>query len=124
MTSQTAVDAYIAGFPDWRGEAAATARDTILAVVPDARVSIKWSQPVFEANGPFAYIKVFRTSVNVGFWRGAELDDPDRRLRGDGDRMRHLKLTGPDQLDVDRLASWVRDAVERNRGSGDPTQRR
>lgn len=121
MATETAADAYIAGFPDWRGEAAAAARDTILAVAPEARVSIKWSQPVFDSNGPFAYIKVFRSSVNVGFWRGAELDDPDHRLSGDGDRMRHLKLTGPGQLDTDRLADWVRVAVERNRTSGDPT---
>lgn len=124
MQQATAVDAYIAGFPGWRGESAAAARDTILAVVPDARVSIKWSQPVFESNGPFAYIKVFRSTVNVGFWRGAELDDPDGLLSGDGDRMRHLKLTGPGQLDTDRLAAWVGAAVALNATKGDPTKRR
>ncbi len=124
MANETAADAYIAGFPDWRGEAAAMARDTILAVAPDASVSIKWSQPVFGSNGPFAYIKVFRTWVNVGFWRGAELDDPDATLSGDGDRMRHLKLTGPDDLDTERLAAWVRQAVALNAENGDPTRRR
>ncbi len=124
MAKETAADAYIAGFPDWRGKAAAAARDTILAIAPDARVSIKWSQPVFDSNGPFAYIKVFRTSVNVGFWRGAELDDPDGTLSGDGDRMRHLKLTGPDDLDTDRLAAWVSQAVALNAANGDPTRRR
>ncbi len=69
------------------------------------------------------YIKVFRSSVNIGFWRGAELDDPDGLLSGDGDRMRHLKLTGPDQLDADRLAAWVAQAVALNAANGDPTRR-
>ncbi|MGZ9277123.1 MAG: DUF1801 domain-containing protein [Candidatus Limnocylindrales bacterium] len=123
MPDETPVDAYIAGFPGWRGKAAAAARDTILSVAPDSRVSIKWSQPVFESNGPFGYIKVFRSSVNIGFWRGAELDDPDGLLSGDGDRMRHLKLTGPDQLDADRLAAWVAQAVALNAANGDPTRR-
>ncbi|MGH2473688.1 MAG: DUF1801 domain-containing protein [Candidatus Limnocylindrales bacterium] len=124
MANETAVDGYIAGFPGWRGDAASVARDTILGVVPDARVSIKWSQPVFESNGPFAYFKALRSSVNVGFWRGAELDDPDGLLSGDGDRMRHLKLTGPGQLDTGRLASWVGQAVALNAANGDPTKRR
>ena len=123
MDRETAVDAYIEGFPDWRGETAALARHTIHAVVPDARMSIKWSQPVFESNGPFAYIKVFRTSVNIGFWRGAELDDPDQLLTGDGHRMRHLRVTGPSELDVGRLTDWVRQAVALNATMGDPTKR-
>lgn len=124
MTRETAADAYIAGFPDWRGEAMSLALDTILAVAPEAKVSIKWSQPVFESGGPFAYLKAFRTSVNVGFWRGAELADPDGRLGGDGDRMRHLKLTGPGQLEPDRLGDWVRAAVALNASKGDPTKPR
>jgi hypothetical protein len=124
MASATPADAYIAGFPDWRGEAMSLAVDAILAAAPEATVSIKWSQPVFDLGGPFAYVKAFRTSVNVGFWRGAELDDPGDLLAGDGDRMRHLKLTAAGQLDVDRLAGWVREAVALNATQGDPTKAR
>lgn len=124
MASATTADAYIAGFPDWRGEVMSLAVDAILAAAPGSTVSIKWSQPVFDLGGPFAYVKAFRTSVNVGFWRGAELDDPEGRLTGDGDRMRHLKLTVAGQLDVDRLADWVRQAVALNAAQGDPTKRR
>ncbi len=124
MASATPADAYIAGFPDWRGEAMSLAVDAILAAAPGSTVSIKWSQPVFDLGGPFAYVKAFRTSVNVGFWRGAELDDPEVRLSGDGDRMRHLKLTAAGQLDVDRLTDWVRQAVALNAAQGDPTKPR
>lgn len=40
----------------------------------------------------FAYVNAFTAHVNVGFFRGAELSDPNGRLQGDGKFMRHVKL--------------------------------
>lgn len=122
--NERTIDGYIAGLSDWRGAAVAAARDAILSAAPDAAGSIKWAQPVFDANGPFAYIKAFPRSVNVGFWRGVELDDPDGRLEGDGDRMRHVTLRSVDDVDAGRLAAWTRQAVALNATAGDPTKRR
>jgi hypothetical protein len=50
----------------------------------------------------FAYVNAFTAHVNVGFFRGAEIDDPDRLLEGTGKFMRHVKL-GP-RRDVDGAA--------------------
>jgi len=50
----------------------------------------------------FAYVDAFRAHVDVGFFRGAELADPDRLLEGTGKFMRHVKL-GPGR-DVDATA--------------------
>ena len=44
----------------------------------------------------FAYVNAFTRHVNVGFFRGAELADPERLLEGNGKFMRHVKL-GPDR---------------------------
>ena len=41
---------------------------------------------------PFAYVNVFTSHVNVGFFHGASLSDPDRLLQGSGKFMRHVKL--------------------------------
>jgi hypothetical protein len=41
----------------------------------------------------FGYVNVFTAHVNVGFFRGAALPDPDRLLQGTGKFMRHVKLT-------------------------------
>src|SRR5205809_6372619 len=38
------------------------------------------------------YIGVYRRHVNLGFPQGADLDDPDGRLRGTGKVMRHLQV--------------------------------
>jgi hypothetical protein len=56
----------------------------------------------------FAYVNAFTAHVNVGFFRGAELADPDRLLEGTGKFMRHVKLR-PD-LDVDATA--LRNVIE------------
>ena len=50
----------------------------------------------------FAYVHAFKAHVNVGFFRGAELADPDGLLEGTGKLMRHVKL-GPER-DVDARA--------------------
>lgn len=41
---------------------------------------------------PFGYVNVFTSHVNVGFFQGAALSDPDRLLQGSGKFMRHVKL--------------------------------
>ncbi len=43
---------------------------------------------------PFAYVNVFSSHVNVGFYMGASLSDPDALLRGTGKRMRHVRIEG------------------------------
>ena len=43
-------------------------------------------------DAPFAYVNVFTSHANVGFFQGASLPDPDRLLQGDGRFMRHVKL--------------------------------
>ncbi len=43
-------------------------------------------------DAPFGYVNLFKSHVNVGFFRGAELPDPARLLEGSGKLMRHVKL--------------------------------
>src|SRR5262245_22358471 len=40
----------------------------------------------------FAYVNAFKAHVNVGFFRGAEIADPEKLLQGTGRFMRHVKL--------------------------------
>ncbi len=50
----------------------------------------------------FAYVNAFTAHVNVGFFRGAEIADPDGLLEGTGKFMRHVKLRP--ECDVDSTA--------------------
>jgi hypothetical protein len=86
-------------------------------------MTVEWGQPVYEAAGPFAYINAFKKHVNFGFWRGAELLDPRSMLKGTGDRMRHIEIKSPADIDRPILEAMVRTAVGMNRAKGDPTKR-
>jgi len=50
----------------------------------------------------FGYVNAFSAHVNVGFFLGAQLADPNRLLEGTGKFMRHVKL-GPER-NVDAVA--------------------
>jgi hypothetical protein len=50
----------------------------------------------------FAYVNAFKSHVNVGFFRGAEIADPEGVLEGAGRFMRHVKLA-PDRRVGERL---------------------
>jgi hypothetical protein len=58
----------------------------------------------------FGYVGAYKDHVNVGFFLGAFLKDPDRLLEGTGKRGRHVKLRpGRDLASVD-LADLVKAA--------------
>ncbi len=119
----TSVDAWVkAKTSGWHAQVIGRLIALAKRAAPDATVSIKWAQPVFELNGPFAFIKPAKGHVTFGFWRGAELGDPAGALEG-GDRMKHVKITEADGLNEARLAAFVREAVALNRAKGDPTKR-
>jgi hypothetical protein len=124
MAAKT-IDEYIAGLGgDWRSETVARLRQIVDTAAPEATSTIKWAQPVWDTNGPFAYIKAFTSSVNIGFWRGTQLDDAAGILEGEGERMKHLTLRAGDPIPADELAGFVRQAVELNREHGSPARTR
>ena len=116
------VDAYIAGLEDWQAEIVSSVRQIINQAAPEADEAIKWAQPVYSSNGPFAYIKAFKNSVNFGFWRGVDLKDPKGLLEGSGDKMRHVKLSSTDQIDQAAFSDLINQAVQLNQTKGDPTK--
>jgi hypothetical protein len=58
----------------------------------------------------FAYVGVFKAHVNVGFFRGAELDDPEGLLEGSGKYMRHVKLRPDRDVDDSALMKLIESA--------------
>jgi hypothetical protein len=54
------------------------------------------------ADAAFGYVNAFKAHVNVGFFRGADIADPESLLEGTGKFMRHVKLRP--ERDVDGMA--------------------
>ena len=58
----------------------------------------------------FGYVNAFSSHVNVGFFRGTEIDDPAGLLEGTGKYMRHVKLSPDRDVDVAGLETLIRSA--------------
>lgn len=59
------------------------------------------------ADAAFAYVNVFTTHVNVGFFRGAEFADPACLLEGSGKYMRHVKIRSESDIDATALSKLI-----------------
>lgn len=58
-------------------------------------------------DAPFAYVNVFSSHVNAGFFHGASLPDPARLLQGAGKSMRHVKLRPGTPVNESALARLI-----------------
>jgi hypothetical protein len=58
----------------------------------------------------FADVNAFTAHVNVGFFRGAEIADPERLLEGTGKFMRHVKLRPETDVDAAALMKLIETA--------------
>ena len=58
----------------------------------------------------FGYVDAFSAHANVGFFFGADLDDPAGLLEGSGKRMRHVKLRWAQPVDAQALSKLISSA--------------
>lgn len=47
----------------------------------------------------FCYIAALKERINLGFYYGADLPDPDNLLEGSGKSLRHIKISKLEQLE-------------------------
>lgn len=62
------------------------------------------------SDAAFGYVNAFKAHVNVGFFRGAEISDPESLLEGAGKFMRHVKLSPERDVDPDALTKLIQTA--------------
>ena len=62
------------------------------------------------ADAAFGYVNAFKAHVNVGFFRGAEIADPDGLLEGTGKFMRHAKLRSEHDVNPAALRKLIETA--------------
>jgi hypothetical protein len=117
------IDDYIDSLPPAQRRIVSSLVDLVREAAPGSAGSIKWAQPVFEQNGPFCYIRAFKDDVNLGFWRGVDIQSGNGSLESGGKKMAHVKVRSEDQIKRELFQSWVREAVQLNLTKGDPTSR-
>jgi len=58
----------------------------------------------------FGYVNAFTAHVNVGFFNGAAIADPEGLLEGAGKFMRHVKLRPGHDINADALTTLIETA--------------
>ena len=120
-TGDPAVDTFLKGYPPPVREIAVKAREVILSVMPDAteKVYPGWKVIQYGAGtdmkSVFAAISPQRERVNLGLANGADLEDPDGLLEGDGKAIRHVKLTSLEAAGAPAVKALVRGALQATR---------
>lgn len=61
-------------------------------------------------NVAFAYVDAFKSHINVGFFRGADLPDPSQLLQGRGKYMRHVKIAQSSPADSNAVKELIKSA--------------
>lgn len=105
--SDPAVEAWFRAQPEMLAAIARSWFDQMRNCGPDVGELMHDGCPVAcVGDVAFGYVNVFTAHVNIGFFQGADLDDPAQLLEGAGRRMRHIKLLpefAPDTAAVSRL---------------------
>jgi hypothetical protein len=85
--------------------------EVMRACGPDVREIVHDDQPTAcVGDAAFGYVDAFTAHVNVGFFRGAEIEDPAGLLQGTGKFMRHVKLHPGKPVDSASLTRLIETA--------------
>lgn len=90
------------------------AKELIQAIMPEV-VEVVWPTQKISGYGvgpkkmseQFCYIALFKERINLGFYYGADLPDPENLLEGSGQNLRHIKISQPAQLENPALRDLV-----------------
>jgi hypothetical protein len=114
MKRDPAVEAWLSRQPGELGAIARTWFSRIRACGFDVLEMMHDGCPVAcVKDAPFAYVNVFKAHANIGFYVGADLEDPAGLLAGSGKRMRHVKVEPGAPLDSKALGALIQAAYEK-----------
>ncbi|MEP7294466.1 MAG: DUF1801 domain-containing protein, partial [Chloroflexota bacterium] len=80
--------------------------------VPGKLIGYGWDTTY---KGTVCVIMPLKESVNLGFARGASLNDPDKLLEGTGKRARHVKFKSAEAMDQPAVQELLEAAVKLDR---------
>ena len=112
-------DDALAGSSDQVQEIARRLRDLIVDVYPEV-IEVPWPKQRIAGYGVgpkkmsehFCYIGAHRDHVNLGFYYGAELPDPEGLMEGTGKKLRHIKVRDTDGIDRSSLRRYIQFALD------------
>ena len=81
---------------------------------------LKWSMPSYSCNGLAMYLQAGKGHVNLGFYRGLEMEEADSQglLSGTGKELRHVRLASLEEVKdmEEELVKLIKAAVILDQG--------
>lgn len=101
------------------GELALGLREMVLKAAPAAvekffqvYALVFWYSLTGKMSDAFCHVVIYPKGVNLMFNRGAELEDPEGVLVGEGKIIRHIKVRTPEDLKNPHLRKFIRAALK------------
>ena len=108
--SDPQVDEWFSAQSRTLGPIASAARALLDEGLPGARQAIKWGYPTWVGKGNIAAVQPHTDHVNLQFYRGTSLPDPEGVLEGTGKELRHVKLRHARDVRTPAVKALVRAA--------------
>lgn len=75
--------------------------------VKNASEDIKWNMPVFSQIKNFSYLRFSKNHITLGFYHIDKLKDPNNLLQGEGNTLKHIKITKLDNALKQQITDWL-----------------
>jgi hypothetical protein len=94
-----------------------TLRKIVSEAAPTATETVKqgWRTITYEDEGIVCYIAPLRKHVDLGFYNGVLLSDPEKLLEGHGQKLRHVKIWQDKDIRTEDFRELVKEAFELHR---------
>jgi len=112
MKRYATFDAYLAGQAAKNRTIIRAFRKFVKRVAPQLQESVKWGNGCWlKGKVPVSYVYSAPDHVQFGFFRGASLKDPKGLLRGEGQYVRHVRVTKTSEFDVKAVRALLKQAA-------------
>ena len=117
MTPSEQIDQQIKEAGGWKGEMMTKLRKLVHGADPDIQEEWKWDVGVYVHNGMVCAISAFKDHVKINFFKGAELEDPEKLFNNGLDSKKHrsIDFSEGDKLNESAIISLIKYAVALNK---------
>ena len=103
---------YIAKLPAAQQAIAVALRELVRKAAPKLEETVKWGYPCYVGTEKVCSIMAFKEHVNLAFFQGAKLADPEGLLEGTGKGMRHVKVHNAEDIPTKAVVALLKMAGE------------
>ena len=113
MKAYATFDLYLADQSPKNRTVIRALRRFVSGVAPTLEESVKWGNGCWlRGKDPVAYVHSEPAYVQLGFFRGSSLKDPQGLLEGKGQYVRHIKVRAPKDIDEAAFGALLRQAAK------------